>query len=225
MRGAINRSENEAAIAGTKPRRRGCGCLGCLGQSAVALLFGGVLLLAITAVFMPWAFYLGGSFHIIPYWQGWGILHAQNGNYPLWVQFEPSFRRGSRIYVTSNLRGIGYLCTPKGERFRMNLGGSMRRNLPVSTNGEAISLYMDNWPALTGGFIADHRPSIEVRGHWKNPNLEMDDHGSIYRAFQPDGSVYQGHDPNRPYKGEVVPVTIGPGKYSDFEAACKAARR
>ena len=226
MRQAINRSENELAIAGTPPRRRGCGCLGCLGQSAAALLLGGILMLAITAMLMPWAFHLGGSFHIIPYWQGWGVLHAQSGNYPLWVQFEPS-TRGSRILPASHVSGISYLCTPKGERFRMNLGGSMRRNLPVSTDGEAISLYMYNWPALFGGFMTDHRPSIEVRGHWKNPNLEMDDHGSIYRAFQADGSLYQGqgHGPSRPYMGEVVPVTIGPGSKSDFEAACRAARR
>jgi hypothetical protein len=60
MRGAINRSENEMAIAGT-PRRRGCGCLGCLGQSGAALLLGVVLMLAITDMLMPWAFHLGGT--------------------------------------------------------------------------------------------------------------------------------------------------------------------
>ena len=225
MKGAFNRPENAAAIAGTGPRRRRRGCLGCLGQAAVVLFLGYLLSLAITAVFMPWGFYLGGSFHIIPQWQGWGVLHARSGNYTLWVEFEPSFRRRSRILPSSNLTGRGYLCTPKGERFRMKLGGSMRRNLPLSTDGETISLYMNNWPALTGGFIADHRPSLEVRGYWKNPNLEMDDDSSIYRAFEPDGSVYRRHDPNRPYKGEVVPVTIRPGAYSEFETACRATRR
>lgn len=199
--------------------------MGCLWQSAIVLVLGCLLLLAMTAVFMPWSFYMGGSFHIIPYWQGWGILHAQSGNYVLYVGFEPSFRRGSRIYTTSNVRGQAYLCTPKGERFRMNLGGSMRKNLPVSTDGEAISLYMDNWPVLTGGFIADHRPSIELRGHWRNPNLEMDDHGSIHRAFNPDGSVHGLHDASVPYNGEIVPVTLRPGKYSDYEEACRMSRK
>jgi len=222
MHGMINRPENEAAMTGTRrPRLRGCGCMGCLGQSVLALLFGVLLLLAMTAVFMPWGFYLGGAFHIIPYWQGWGILHAQSGNYPIFVRFEPSFRRGSRIYTTSNLQGMAYLCTPKGERFRMYLGGAMRKNLPVSTDGEAISLWMNNWPVLTGGFLADRRPSIELRGHWRNPNLEMDDHGSIHRAFKPDGSVHGLHDPSLPYNGEIVPVTLRWGSKSEFEAACR----
>ncbi len=225
MKGALNRAENEAAIAGARPRRGGCGCMGCLGQSVLVLFLGCVLILALDAVFMPWGFYLGGSFHIIPYWQGWGTLHAQSGDYPLFVRFEPTMRGGSRMYPSSRMSGIAYLCTPRGERFRMKLYGTMRAHLNVSTDGEAISLNMLNWPALTGGFIADHRPSIEVRGHWRNPNLEMDDHGSLFRAFQKDGSVYRGHDPNRPYNGEVVPVTLKPGASSEFEAACRVARR
>jgi len=221
----INRSENEAAISGTRPRHRGCGCLGCLGQSAIALLFGCLLILALTAIFMPWGFYLGGSFHIIPYWQGWGTLHAQSGDYPLFVRFEPTLRGRSKFYPSSRMKGVAYLCTPKGERFRMNLHGTMRAYLNVSTDGEAISLNMLNWPLLTGGFLTDHHPSIEVRGHWKNPNLEMDDHGSLFRAFDKDGSAYRGRDPYRPYNGQVVPVTLKPGSSSDFDAACMLARR
>ncbi len=207
-----------------KPRR---GCLGCLGQllwqSAVVLVLGMILVLAMTGLFYPWAFYLGGKFHIIPYWQGWGKLHAKSGDYVLFVRFEPT-PRGSRVIPHSNLRGIGYLCTPRGEQFRLHLGGSMRPHLNLSTDGEAINLYMDDWPALYGQFIADRRPSLEVRGHWKNPDLVMDDHGSIFRAFLPDGSVYHGHDPGRPYMGEVVPITLVKGSYSEFEAACAAAR-
>jgi hypothetical protein len=72
-------------------------------------------------------------------------------------------------------------------------------------------------------FGADARPSLELRGHWQNPNLVMDDNGSISRAFEPDGRVYQGHDRNRPYKAEIVPVTLTGGTSSQFEAACAAA--
>ena len=96
----------------------------------------------------------------------------------------------------------------------------MRKHPNLSTDGEKIHLYMHNWP-WNGGFITDHRPSLELKGHWLNPNLVMDDDASIQRAFQADGSVYQGHDANHPYNGEVVPVTFYPGTYSDFEAACK----
>lgn len=100
----------------TRRRRPRLGCLGCFFQVLLSLAGGVVLLLAITAVFMPWGFYLGGSFHIVPYWRGWGQMHSKlSGDYALFVRFEPSFRRGSRIYPTSSLQGIGYLCSPRGE--------------------------------------------------------------------------------------------------------------
>jgi hypothetical protein len=219
------RSENEAALLrGSGGRRGRHGCLGCLGTIVAALVFGSLVVLGLIAALTPWAFYLGGSFHIIPSWQGWGTLHAKSGDYPLFVRFGPAVSGRSRVYPTSRLKGIGYLCTPRGERFRMNLTGYMRLHLPVHTDGEAISLGMDNWPALTGGFMTIHRPSIGLVGHWRNPDLVMDDHSSLYRAFNADGSVIEKIPPNRPYNGEVVPVTIKPGTYDDFEAACRAGR-
>ena len=203
--------------------KRQLGCLGCLWQVAAILAMGSVLVLAMTGVFYPWAFYLGGKFHILPYWQGWGKLHAKSGDYGLFVRFEPT-PRGSRILPASNLRGVGYLCTPRGERFRMRLGGTMRAHLNLSTDGEAIHLYMNNWSGIYGAFMAEHRPSIEFRGHWQSPQLVMDDTGSIFRAFLANGTVYQGHDPNHPYNGEIVPITIKQGPYSEFETACTASR-
>ncbi len=203
---------------GPKPRRRGC--LGCLWQAPIMLALGLLLVLAITGVFAPWAFYLGGNFHILPYWQGVGKLHAKSGDYVMYIRIEPT-SRGSRMYLETNLSGNAYLCTPRGEQFRMHMGGGMRKHLNLSTDGEKIHLYMHNWP-WNGAFVVDHRPSLELKGHWQNPNLVMDDDASIQRAFQLDGSVYAGHDPNHPYNGEIVPVTFHPGSYSEFEAACKA---
>lgn len=104
----------------------------------------------------------------------------------------------------------------------MNLGGGMRRGLGLNTDGEKISLGMYYRPLVFWNFTTDHRPGIELRGQWHNPNLVMDDHSSIQRAFNSDGSVYHGGQPERPYMGEIVPVTLVPGSYSDFEAACKA---
>jgi hypothetical protein len=103
----------------------------------------------------------------------------------------------------------------------MKLGGGMRRGIGLNTDGEKISLYMYNAP-IFANFTGGNRPSIELRGQWHNPNLVVDDHGSIARAFNADGTVNTGHDPNRPYIGEVVPVTLTPASYSDFEAACRS---
>lgn len=90
----------------------------------------------------PWAFYLGGKFHITPYWQGWGKLHAKSGEYVLFVRIQPT-AHGSRMYAHSNLRALAYLCTPRAEQLRLHLGGTMRPRINLSTDGEAIDLYMD----------------------------------------------------------------------------------
>ena len=205
------------------PRKPRVGCVGCLGHTAWILAVGAIFLLASTAVFYPWAFYLGGKFHILPYWQGVGKLHAKSGDYVLFVRLEPT-PRGSGMYLETNLTGISYICTPRGESLRLSLGGGMRKYLSRSTDGEAIHLYMIYRP-WNFQFISDRRPHLSFRGHWHNPDLVMDDDGSIGRAFQPDGTVYRGNDPNRPYRQDVLPVTFTPGSYSDFEAACGATKR
>ena len=187
---------------------------------AAMLIAAGVIFLAITAVFAPWAFYLGGKFHITPYWQGWGKLHAKSGDFLMYVRIEAT-PRGSKMYLETNLTGTAYVCTPHGENIRLNVGGGMRKHLNVSTDGEAIHLYMYYWP-WNARFITERRPRLELYGHWQNPNLLMDDHGTIAQAFQSDGTVYRGNGRSRVYSPEIVPVTFAEGSYSDYSAACSA---
>jgi hypothetical protein len=212
---------DRSAFRDAARKRRG-GCLGCLWQVGITLVLAAVLLIALTGVFYPWGFYLGGKFHILPMWSGWGTAHAKSGDYVVWIQFEPTPSK-SKMYLGSSLTGQATVCTPRGERLRMHLGGSMRKHLNLSTEGEPISLYMFYWPIGYGSFIADHRPSLEFRGNWRNPDLVADDHGSIARSFNADGSVYRTHDQNRPYMQEVVPITFVNGPHSDFNRACSAA--
>jgi hypothetical protein len=203
----------------SRPRKRS-GCLGCLPRFLLLIALGCVAFILITAVFAPWGFYLGGGFHILPYWQGWGTLQTTSGKYAIFVRFQPR-PSGSRIMPGPSVGGAAYLCTPRGERFYMKLGGGMRRGIGLSTDGEKISLYMSSRSSFWANLNSDYRPRIELRGQWHNPNIVMDDHGSISRAFEPDGTVSSGHDAHRPYPGPIVPVTLVPGPYSDFEAACK----
>lgn len=204
-------------------RRARSGCFGCLFQTSLVLVLAAVLLLAMTGLFYPWAFYLGGKFHILPMWQALGRGRTKNGDYLVWVRFQPT-PRGSKMYLNSNLTGDAYVCTPRGENLRMHLGGSMAKHLNLSTDGEWIDLYM-NYAPWNRQFITDRRPRLEFRGKWQNPNLVTDDHGSIARAFLADGTVYRGHDPGRPYDTDIVPVTFTQAPYSDFKIACTAVRR
>src|SRR5947199_9345594 len=83
----MSHQEMPAQLAGAIRRRRGC--LGCLFQLAlilaVGLVLGTVLVLGITALFSPWAFYLGGTFYILPYWHGWAQSHPRRGDYMMYV--------------------------------------------------------------------------------------------------------------------------------------------
>jgi hypothetical protein len=187
----------------------------------LGLALGAALFLLITAAFAPWGFFLGGKFHIIPYWQGWGTVSAKSGKYILFVRFQPR-PSGSKIMPGPSVGGVAYLCSPRGETFRMHLGGGMRRGIRLATDGEKISLYMDYYPVFFGNMRADHKPYIELRGQWKNPEIVGDDHGSLSRAFQSDGTVDRTQNNHKPYPGDITPVTLAPGSYSEFEAACKA---
>jgi hypothetical protein len=213
-------AQSPSANAGQR-RQKSLGCLGCLPRLVLILFLGVVLIGAITAIFQPWAFYLGGKFNILANWSGMGTLHARNGNYILFVRIGPSKGNAGHGLPGSPVSGLAYLCSPRHEAFRMTLGGGMRRGVGIDTDGEKISLYMYNRPAFS--FSGNNRPSIELRGQWHNPNLDADDHGSISRAFAPDGTVYQpGQAHNIPYPGDIVPVHLVPGSYSEFEAACKS---
>ena len=209
-------------ISGIQPRRRR-GCLsGCFTQVVAALTLGVLVVLAVYGLIAPWGFYLGtGTFHIDPEYRGWGRMHSNAlGDFALYVRFGPSLRSGSRFYPSSDLRGFAWLCTPRGEEFRMHLSGSMRAHLNLNTDGEKIRLGTYYWPALTGGFTGDHRPSLSFRGQWQNPDIVLTDNSSLANAFQTDGNVYRGHDPNRRPPHEDVALTIRPGTYEDFKSAC-----
>ncbi|MGE5321681.1 MAG: hypothetical protein ACM3SW_02385 [Actinomycetota bacterium] len=195
-------------------------------QWIVLLILLAIVGVGLPALLTPWGFFMGGSFHVIPMWQGVGRMHSSKagGDYVLYLWFSPKVGRtlGPR-HVTGN----GFLCTPRGEKFYLSVGGDFQKDMWLDSNGKTARFYMDNRSAKSQ-FSGDRRPYLELRGKWNNPDLVMDDHGSIARSFEPNGTLYTGHSPSRPYMAEVVPVTLHEGGKSDFEAACKsvqAARR
>src|SRR5215469_9254964 len=143
---------------------------GCLVQVLGALAFGAVLLLAMYAVFTPWAFYMGGRFHWFPSWQGVGRLHSNSsgGDYAIYLYFYPQVRRHSGL---QHVAGQAMLCTPRGEKFSLTLGGDFGKAEGHDLNGKTASFYMFNRTAkhiLSG---ASPRPELELRGRWSNPDM------------------------------------------------------
>lgn len=198
--------------------RRRHGCAGCIAQSAIALAFGCGLLYLILLVLAPWNFYFGGHFHLVPGWTGHGFMHssAAGGDYYVWLTFTPT----TPGYRKSPLKGTAYLCTPRGQKFRLHFGGDMPRRHGSDLRGIPIHLYLYNWPLLAS-FTTDRRPSFDLYGTFGNAELIMEDRGSLARAFRPDGTLHESRDRNRPWKQESIQVTLEESSW-ELSPSCPA---
>ena len=219
-----NFQPNNPGFAGTNPggKKLGGRKLGCLGQLIFLVVILAVVGLGLPALLTPWGFYMGGRFHLIPAWQGWGRMHSNTagGDYVIQVSFYPKIDRYSG---PRHVRGNAWLCTPRGEKFTLRLGGDFEKDLRLDTNGKTASFYMNNYN-FKSNFNGQTRPDLELRGKWVNPDLVLDDHGSLGRNFEADGTLFAAHGDAGPYMREVVPVTLHEGNNSEFEAACKAVK-
>jgi hypothetical protein len=200
--------------------------MGCLTRLVLTLLVVGAVIAGATYVFTPWAYYMGGRFHWFPAWSGVGRLHSNSGggDYAIYVYFYPKSTRWSGLRHVS---GRAMLCTPRGERFNLNLGGDFARPdggwRGHDLDGKSASFYMFN---RTMGHIFNGKspkPELELRGRWSNPDLVLDDHSSIQRNFDHNATLYP-DGKSRPYLGEVSSITLHEGGKSDFEAACAAVK-
>ena len=84
---------------------------GWLKQLVLILGLFFVAAVVLPAIFMPWAFFMGGSFHMLPTWQGWGRMHSKTagGDYVIRISMYP--KTGRRVGYT-HVRGTAWLCTP-----------------------------------------------------------------------------------------------------------------
>jgi hypothetical protein len=209
--------ENPASLLlPTPPVRRKSGP-GCVVQVLGALVFGAVVLGGVMAIVAPWGFYMGGHFHIIPQWTGWGEMHSKlAGDYAVLVTFSPKTGRGLGL---THVSGNGWLCTSRGERFSLRLAGDFQDPHGTDLQGMTAHLYMNNYSSFSGSTA----PSLDFRGKWNNPDLELNDGGSLNRAFDPGGALVTDRH-MRPYVQEVVPLTLHEGSNADFKAACAALK-
>ncbi len=190
---------------------------GCVVQVLGALVLGVVVLMGVMALVTPWGFYMGGHFHIVPQWTGWGQMHSKvAGDYAVLVTFSPKTGRGLGM---THVSGNAVICTPRGEKFKLRLAGDFQNPHGTDLQGMTAHLYANNYSTFSGSTA----PSFDFRGRWNNPDLVLDDGGSLNRAFDPGGALVTNRH-MRPYKQEVVPLTLHEGSNSDFNAACAAIK-
>jgi hypothetical protein len=184
---------------------------------ALVALFG-VLLLGLDAVFTPWAFLMGGHFHLNPKWTGWGRMHSNTaGDSVIYMSISPYFGRGRSL---TDITGKGALCTQRGDNYLLDVGGSFQSHPGIDLQGKTAIIYAHNYSKLTG----HNDPQLEFHGKWNNPDLVLDDHGSISRAFDPGGTLAK-NTATRPYGQELVPLTLHEGSRADYDKACAEIKR
>lgn len=199
-----------------RPRR-----LGCLGSLVALAIIAPLVYLVPVAIFAPWAFSVGGHFHVLPMWQAWGRIHSPTeGDYLLYVNLYPvPGNRPGVGYGGVSVAGSGWICSPRGIVSRLTLGGGMDRGVWSDANGKRIHLYLHRQDLFNYSFDTDRRPRLDLRGAWRYPVLEMDDRGTVSQAFNADGSVNRGRDTRVRWMSHV---TLHAGSYSEFAAACGA---
>lgn len=204
------------------PAKRRAGCLGCFGQVVLILFVGLLVSYLLMAAFSPWGFYLGGHFHPIPMWQGWGKIHTPNGgDYVLYVSVWPA-TRGRSHFGFASLTGTGYVCTPRHERIFLSVGGDiLEKHLGRDSLGKPVHIYMYHRSAWSS-FSGDNRPSFSWYGNWGDDQLTLDDHNSMSWAFTPDGHVYRSGSSNHTAAFGPLQVTLRAGSLHDFDSACSA---
>jgi hypothetical protein len=181
------------------------------------LALAGLFFLAIDAVFTPWAFFMGGHFHLNHKWTGWGRMHSNiAGDYVIYMSISPYFGRGRSLTA---ITGRGALCTQRGDNYTLDVGGSFQEHPGIDLQGKTAVIYAHNYSR----YGSQYNPSLEFRGKWNNPDLVLDDHGSLTQAFDP-GGVLAKNSNMRPIR-EVVPLTLHEGSRSDFDAACAALQK
>jgi len=182
----------------------------------------GIALYAATiAIFAPWSYYLGGRFHIVPGWQGAGTMHTASGDYVLQLFISP--QPGGRTFNLPYFGGSATLCTPRGERYTMRVSAGMSEHPGTDTNGQhmGIDMYSRPWNyQLTN----DGRPRLSFRGRWQNPNLVVDDGGTLSRAFLPDNTVYHGPPSRQPRARETVSLVLHEIPWTAWLADCRTVK-
>jgi hypothetical protein len=206
--------------------RHRAGCLGCLGRFAgilvLSVLVGCVFLVVIAWVFTPWAFYMGGSFHALPVWYGEARVHGPSGDYTVYLWMQPA-RPGQHMSNDARFSGTAWLCTPRGERYRLKLYASMFEHPGTDTNGKEMRIDMFHRGAfwtLTG----ISRPELTFRGRWQNPVFVANDSGTLAKAFLPDGRLDDGTSKNRPRTKDIESAVFHEVPWTTWFSDCRGVK-
>jgi len=184
---------------------------GCIAQLLGLILLCVSLVYGVAAITAPWSFHIGGVSTPLLSWSATGMLHAKSGHYPMYVFLYPD-SHSSRLRLdglrpTGGVQGSAWLCTSRGVNQRLKLSGTIYNGWS-STEGSVISFRLLEWVLFN---TPPNRGYFDLEGRWNGTQLVMDARDSLGHTFRSGLKI------------EHPSVTLDPGSYSDFKAACAAA--
>jgi len=181
---------------------------GCIAQLIGLIILCLVLVYGVAAITAPWSFHIGGVSTPLLSWSATGVLHTKGGNYPLYVFLYPgshfSRLRMDGLRPTGGVQGSAWLCTSRGVSQYLKMSGTIYNGWS-STEGSVISFRLLEW------YIFDTRPIrgyFDLYGRWNGTQLVMEARDSLGHTFRSGLKI------------EYASVTLDPGSYSEFKAAC-----
>jgi hypothetical protein len=183
-------------------------CLGFLSHGFA--LFGALVLVLLLCrlLLMPWAYHIGGQSFPNTQWMGYGRLHSASGkDQGLYMQIGGSIwlqdKSAARWRMNPGYSGNAWLCSPKGERFVLDVSGEApTTSRPwLSTDGTKAFFYL----RPPGGGPGSMR--LDLHGEWKGRDLIVDDGGTL------DGKP-----------GQHAGATLRMGSLKDFQALCESLK-
>jgi hypothetical protein len=188
------------------------------------MLVGGGIYLAIVALFAlvaPWNLFFGGHFQPMGGWQGWGRLHstAAGGDYFMYIHLGVTIPFPAKAPIS----GVAYVCTPRGEKYRLMLHGEMPRDHGADLKGVPLYFYMTkDVPMLS--INRDRRPRLELHGTFGDSQLIVEDRGSLATAFNSDATLSSPQQQRRSRVRENIKVTFQESTPWVLIPSCPAAK-
>ena len=103
--------------------------------------------------------------------------------------------------------------------------GYFTSKIGADTDGKQMEFELRRRPLLWRVIGGDERPRVDLRGTWRNSNLELDDDGSLSRAFLPDGMLYTGPPRNQPRTRAHASLVLHEIPFSWRLMDCRASDR
>jgi hypothetical protein len=189
--------------------------LGCFTGLLFILVVGLVLVVLLFAVIAPWSFHIGGRWTPMSWW-GYGTLHTESGDYPIFIYFYPNPRSTSRLRLNGQrpsigLRGNGWLCSAQGVTQRLDVTGDIY-NTYVNTEGSKMSLRLLDARKYLQLSTPTNRRYADFTGAWQGSQLVMKETYGWEQNFR--------HDPN--HRNDRASITFNWSSYFDFKNVCNS---